>query len=74
METNAFFRQDTSQDAIVRYSRARADWDIGYLLDHDYKTNYLEALQSLAAAVGKEGIRIVEFGSGTRMTAVGAPR
>jgi SAM-dependent methyltransferase len=67
MKTDAFFREYTSQDAILKYSRATAGCGISYLLDHDYKAVYLEALQSLPATLRREGIHILEFGCGAGM-------
>jgi acyl-CoA synthetase (AMP-forming)/AMP-acid ligase II len=58
IETDTFFPQYTSQDTIVKYSRATAGYGINYLLDHDYKSPYLEAFQSLPAAVRQKGSRL----------------
>ncbi len=44
METNAFLEQYTSQNEISKYTRATAGSGINYLLDHDYKAVYLEAV------------------------------
>ena len=67
MESDAFFRQYTSRDEILKYTKATAGCGISYLLDHDYKTVYLEALQSLSPALRREGIRVLEFGCGAGM-------
>jgi SAM-dependent methyltransferase len=67
MESDEFFRQYTSQDEIVKYSRWTAGSGISYLLDHDYKAVYLEALQWLPATLRREGIHILEFGCGAGM-------
>ncbi|TMP92616.1 MAG: class I SAM-dependent methyltransferase [Verrucomicrobia bacterium] len=67
IETDTLFRQYTSEDTIVKYSRATAGYGINYLLDHDYKSLYLKALQSLPAAARQKGIRILEFGCGAGM-------
>ena len=48
METDAFFLEYTSQDAILKYTKATAGFGISYLLDHDYKAVYLDALRHLA--------------------------
>src|SRR6266436_9078168 len=66
-QAEAFFREYTSQAAIAKYSRATAGCGISYLLDHDYKALYLEALRSLPDAVWQKGIRILEFGCGAGM-------
>jgi SAM-dependent methyltransferase len=62
-----FFREYTSSAAIAKYSRATAGRGISYLLDHDYKEVYLEALRLLPAEVQHKGLRILEFGCGTGM-------
>jgi SAM-dependent methyltransferase len=67
METDAFFRQYTSQDEILKYTKATAGCGISYLLDHDYKAVYLEALTFLPQQIREGGIRILEFGCGGGM-------
>jgi SAM-dependent methyltransferase len=67
VETDAFFREYTSQDAILKYTRATAGFGISYLLDRDYKTVYLEALGQLSPEVRRRGLRILEFGCGGGM-------
>jgi SAM-dependent methyltransferase len=67
MDTNAFFRQYTSQAEISKYTRATAGFGISYLLDHDYKAVYLEALALLPQQSRERGIRILEFGCGGGM-------
>ena len=67
METDPFFREYTSQDAILKYTKATAGLGISYLLDHDYKTVYLEALGCLPQQVRQDGIRMLEFGCGGGM-------
>ena len=67
VEADAFFREYTSQDAILKYTKATAGFGISYLLDHDYKTVYLEALHRLPQQVRQDGIRILEFGCGGGM-------
>ena len=66
-ETDAFFRQYTSQDEILKYTKATAGCGISYLLDHDYKTVYLEALTFLPQQTRERGIRVLEFGCGGGM-------
>jgi len=70
MQTDTFFQEYTSQDAIVKYTRATAGYGISYLLDHDYKKVYLEALSGLSPAVRQAGIRMLEFGCGGGMNLV----
>jgi len=67
MVTDAFFQEYTSQDAILKYSRTTAGFGISYLLDHDYKAVYLEALGQLPPEVRQRGLRILEFGCGAGM-------
>jgi SAM-dependent methyltransferase len=67
METNAFLDQYTSENEISKYTRATAGSGIHYLLDHDYKAVYLEALNLLPQQTREHGIRILEFGCGGGM-------
>jgi SAM-dependent methyltransferase len=62
-----FFREYTSAAAIAKYSRATAGRGISYLLDHEYKEVYLEALRLLPVEVQHEGLRVLEFGCGAGM-------
>ncbi len=66
-DTDSFFREYTSQDAILKYTKATAGFGISYLLDHDYKTVYLDALRHLSVPAGPDGIRMLEFGCGGGM-------
>ena len=65
-KADTFFREYTSQDAILKYTKATAGFGISYLLDHDYKTVYLDALRHLSAPT-LHGIRMLEFGWGGGM-------
>jgi len=67
MQTDAFFRQYTSHGEILKYTKATAGFGINYLLEHDYKTVYLNALNFLPWETRKHGIRILEFGCGGGM-------
>jgi len=67
MVTDAFFQEYTSHDAIRKYSRTTAGFGISYLLDHDYKAVYLEALGQLPPEARQRGLRILEFGCGAGM-------
>ena len=49
-EADPFFREYTSRDAILKYTKATAGFGISYLLDHDYKQVYLEAIKQPASA------------------------
>ena len=64
---DAFLTEYTSRNAISTYSRATAGLGISYLLDHDYKDVYLQALRLLPAGVVEQGIRVLEFGCGAGM-------
>jgi len=66
-EADPFFREYTSRDAILKYTRATAGFGISYLLDHDYKQVYLDALARLPQQVRQDGIRMLEFGCGGGM-------
>jgi SAM-dependent methyltransferase len=70
MESNAFFQEYTSQEAIAKYTRATAGFGISYLLDHDYKRVYLQALSHLPRQIRARGIRMLEFGCGGGMNLV----
>jgi SAM-dependent methyltransferase len=65
-----FFREYTSPEAVLKYTKATAGYGIGYLLDHDYKAIYLEALAALPPELKRDGIRILEFGCGGGMNLV----
>lgn len=65
-QNDAFFREYTSQDAILKYTKATAGFGISYLLDHDYKKVYLDALLHLSVPT-PHGIRMLEFGCGGGM-------
>jgi SAM-dependent methyltransferase len=67
VESDAFFRQYTSENEISKYTKATAGSGINYLLDHDYKAVYLQALNLLPQQTCQGGIRILEFGCGGGM-------
>jgi SAM-dependent methyltransferase len=67
LAADTFFREYTSSDAILKYARASAGFGISYLLDHEYKSVYLEALDRLPRQIRQDGIRILEFGCGCGM-------
>jgi len=62
-----FFREYMSQDAILKYTRGTAGFGINYLLDHDYKQVYLDAIKRLPQQIVHDGIRVFEFGCGGGM-------
>jgi SAM-dependent methyltransferase len=67
METNAYLHQYSAENEISKYTRVTAGSGINYLLDHDYKAVYLEALNLLPQQSRQGGIRILEFGCGGGM-------
>jgi SAM-dependent methyltransferase len=67
METDAFFREYTSHDAILKYTRATAGAGINALLDGEYKNVYLQALELLPSDVKRGPLRMLEFGCGGGM-------
>jgi SAM-dependent methyltransferase len=69
-QNDSFFREYTSHDAILKYTKATAGFGISYLLDHDYKAVYLDALRHLSVPTGFNGIRMLEFGCGGGMNLV----
>jgi SAM-dependent methyltransferase len=73
METNssikndAFFREYTSPDTILKYTRATAGAGINALLDGEYKNVYLQALELLPPDMKRGPLRMLEFGCGGGM-------
>jgi SAM-dependent methyltransferase len=66
-QLEAYFRQYTSHLEILKYTKATAGVGINYLLEHDYKAVYLNALNFLPRQTRERGIRILEFGCGGGM-------
>ena len=66
-ENDCFFREYTSRNAILKYTKATAGFGISHLLDHDYKQAYLKAITCLSQRIGQNGIRMLEFGCGGGM-------
>jgi SAM-dependent methyltransferase len=67
METDAYLDQYSAANEISKYTRVTAGSGINYLLDHDYKEVYLQALNFLPQQTYQGGIRILEFGCGGGM-------
>jgi SAM-dependent methyltransferase len=67
MEPDGFFREYTSEDAIRKYTRSTAGFGISYLVDHDYRSVYMEALDLLPPEARRRGICMLEFGCGGGM-------
>ena len=67
METNAYLDQYSAENEISKYTRVAAGSGINYLLDHDYKEVYLQALNFLPQQICQGGIHILEFGCGGGM-------
>lgn len=65
-----FFDEYTSQQAILKYTRATAGYGISYLLQHDYRNIYSRALDRLPQEIKQEGIRVLEFGCGGAMNLI----
>jgi SAM-dependent methyltransferase len=65
-----FFQEYTSQEAILKYTRATAGSGIAYLLDHDYKQVYLDALKQMASPLRQERMQVLEFGCGAGMNLI----
>jgi SAM-dependent methyltransferase len=68
--TSRVFSEYLTHDAILKYTRATAGYGISYLLDHDYKEVYLQALAFLPQDVKRRGIRMMEFGCGGGMNLI----
>src|SRR5215813_3021942 len=67
METDAYLNQYSAENEISKYTKATAGCGVNYLLDHDYKEVYLQALNFLPQQARESGIRILEFGCGGGM-------
>jgi SAM-dependent methyltransferase len=67
METDAYLDQYSAANEISKYTRVTAGSGINYLLDHDYKEVYLQALSFLPRQTYQGGIRTLEFGCGGGM-------
>lgn len=65
-----FFDEYTSQQAILKYTRATAGYGISYLLEHDYRNIYSQALDRLPPEIKRGGIRVLEFGCGGGMNLI----
>ncbi len=74
MQTNTqsdpFFIEYTSDEAIQKYTKATAGYGISFLLENDYKEVYMNALNLIPAETRRRGIRVLEFGCGGGMNLV----
>lgn len=70
MNTDTFFEEYTSPNAVYKYSKATAGYGINYLLENDYKAVYCQALERLSRDVKSRGIRVLEFGCGAGMNLI----
>jgi SAM-dependent methyltransferase len=69
--SDIFLQEYNSKEAVLKYSKPTAGTGISYLLDHDYATIYLEALQKhLPESTRREGARVLEFGCGAGMNVI----
>ena len=66
-EVDPYYQEYTSASAILRYSKATAGYGIGYLLDHDYKRVYMDAIRAMKTKATNGGLQILEFGCGAGM-------
>jgi SAM-dependent methyltransferase len=55
---------------VVKFTKATAGFGISYLLDHDYQSVYLRALDLLPQQTRERGIRVLEFGCGAGMNLI----
>jgi SAM-dependent methyltransferase len=69
-QAEEFFREYTSHDAIIKYSRQTAGLGISHLLEHDYKEIYTYALDLLPPQIRAQPLRVLEFGCGAGMNLV----
>jgi SAM-dependent methyltransferase len=69
-QTELFFRQYTSKDTVAKFTKATAGFGISYLLDHDYQSVYLRALDLLPQQARERGVRMLEFGCGAGMNLI----
>lgn len=69
-DSETFYSEYTSQEALAKYTRATAGYGINYLLDHDYQAAYDQALRLLPEATRRQGIRVLEFGCGGGMNLI----
>ncbi len=69
-QVEMFFRQYTSQEAVAKFTKATAGFGISYLLDNDYQSVYLRALDLLPQQTRERGIRMLEFGCGAGMNLI----
>jgi SAM-dependent methyltransferase len=69
-QNRQFFQEYTSEEAILKYTKAAAGSGISYLLDNDYKRIYLKALELLPQELRQRGIRMLEFGCGGGMNLI----
>ena len=67
IKTDVFFREYTSPDTILKYTRATAGAGINALLDGEYKNVYLQALELLPPDMKRGPLRMLEFGCGGGM-------
>ena len=65
-----YYQEYTAPSAILRYSKATAGYGIGYLLEHDYKRVYLDAVRTMKTGATNGGLQILEFGCGAGMNLV----
>src|SRR3984893_2396143 len=67
---DSFLHDYPPDESTEKHPRRTAGFGINYLLDHDYKAVYLDALRLLPERVLSDGIRILEFGCGGGMNLI----
>jgi len=69
-DTSRVFNEYLAEETTLKYTKATAGSGISYLLDHDYKAIYLQALAQLPQQIKQQGIRMLEFGCGGGMNLI----
>lgn len=70
IEMTRVFKEYLDESVILKYTRASAGFGISYLLDHDYKSIYLEALSILPPEMKRDGLSVLELGCGGGMNLI----
>ncbi len=65
-----FLKEYSSAESLKQYTTDTAGYGINYLLDHDYKDIYLNAIQHLTDLQHPEGLNILEYGCGAGMNLI----
>ena len=66
-----FAKEYKSSDSLRRYTTSTAGYGISYLLEHEYKDIYLNAIhQNLSEIQNTPGMKILEYGCGAGMNLI----